>query len=53
VESILDAPVLAYGLDRDGGIIAAAGEEVADLSLSLAGAVDAADCLDRQHGAEI
>jgi hypothetical protein len=40
-------------LGQDSGIIAAAGEEVADLGLDLTGAGDAADRLDRQHGAEI
>ena len=49
----LDAPVPADGPDQDGGIVAAAGEEVADLGLGLAGAVDAADRLGRQQGAEM
>src|ERR671921_2426578 len=53
VQRVLDAPVPADGPDQDGGIVAAAGEEVADLGLDLAGAVDAADRLHRQHGAEI
>src|SRR4051812_34130248 len=53
VQGILDAPVPADGWGQDGGIVAAAGEEIAGLSLDLAGTVDAADRLDRQHGAEI
>src|SRR4051795_13759761 len=53
MQSVLDAPVAADGLDQDGRIIIAAGEEVADLSLGLAGAVDAADRLDRQQSAQI
>src|SRR5919202_4283730 len=51
VQGVLDAPVPADRLDQDGGIIAAADEEVTGLGLDLAGA--AADRLDRQHGAEI
>src|SRR3954469_16441935 len=53
VQSILDAPVAADGLGQDGRIVVAAGEEVADLSFGLIGAVDAADRLDRQQGAQI
>src|SRR5215210_7983383 len=53
MQRVLDAPVPADGLDQDGGIIATAGEEVAGLGLDLAGAGDATDRLDRQHGAEI
>src|SRR3954464_1556906 len=53
VQGVLDAPVPADRPDQDGGIIAAAGEEVAGLGLDFAGTVDAADRLDRQHGAEI
>jgi hypothetical protein len=48
MQAVLDAPVAADGSSQDGRIIAAAGEEVADLSLGLAGAIDAADRLDRQ-----
>src|SRR3712207_551740 len=33
VQRVLDAPVAADGLDQDGGSVAAAGEEVADLGL--------------------
>ena len=43
----------ADGPGQDGGIILAAGQEVADLGLDLAGAVDAADRLDRQQRAQI
>src|SRR6187455_3417555 len=53
MQAVLDAPVAADGLGQDGRIVVAAGEEVADLGLGLAGAVDAADCLDRQQRAEI
>src|SRR3954462_1192410 len=53
MQAVLDAPVPADGLGQDGRIVAAAGEEVADLSLGLTGAVDAADRLDRQSRAEI
>src|ERR687894_3044092 len=53
MQGVLDAPVPADGPDQDGGIVAAAGEEVADLGLGLAGAVDAADRLGRQQGAEM
>src|SRR5215213_1185520 len=53
MQGVLDAPVPADRPDQDGGIVAAAGEEVADLGLDLAGAGDAADRLHRRHGAEI
>src|SRR3954468_22771242 len=53
MQGVLDAPVPADGLDQDGRIVVATGEEVADLGLGLAGAVDAADCLDRQQSAQI
>src|SRR3954467_2599948 len=53
MQSVLDAPVAADGLGQDGRIVLAAGKEVADLSLGLAGAVDAADRLDRQQRAQI
>src|SRR3954447_22503640 len=53
MQAVLDAPVPADGLGQDGRIVVAAGEEIADLGLGLAGAVDAADCLDRQQSAEI
>jgi site-specific DNA recombinase len=52
VQGVLDAPVPADGWDQDGGIVAAAGEKVADLALDLGGrAVEAADALDREHAA--
>src|SRR3954452_11712895 len=53
MQSVLDAPVPADGPDQDGRIVPAAGQEVADLGLGLAGAVDAADRLDRQQSAQI
>src|SRR3954465_5516445 len=53
MQSVLDAPVPADGPDQDGRIVVAAGEEVADLGLGLAGAVDAADRLDCQQSAQI
>src|SRR5215208_2078344 len=53
MQGVLDAPVPADGLDQDGGIVAAAGEEVADLGLDLAGAGDTADRLHRQHQAQV
>src|SRR3954449_11024152 len=53
MQGVLNAPVPADGLDQDGRIVVAAGEEVADFGLGLAGAVDAADCLDRQQSTQI
>src|SRR3954451_12520183 len=53
MQSVLDAPVATDGLGQDGRIVVATSEEVADLSLGLAGAVDAADRLDRQQFVEI
>src|SRR4051812_12721795 len=38
---------------QDGGIVAAAGQEVAELGLDLVGPGDAADRLHRQHGVEV
>src|SRR3712207_6000940 len=52
-QRVLDAPMPADGSDQDGGIVAAAGEEVADLGLDLAGAADAADRLHRQRRAQL
>ena len=40
MQGVLDAPVQADGLGQDGRIVVAAGEEVADLSLDLVGAID-------------
>src|SRR3954451_23901588 len=37
MQGVFDAPVPADGLDQDGGIVAAAVEEVADLGLDLTG----------------
>src|SRR4051794_37765661 len=53
MQGVLNTPVPADGPGQDSRIIVAAGEEVADLGLGLAGAVDAADRLDRQQGAQI
>src|SRR3954470_8889475 len=53
MQGILDGPVPADGATQDGRIVVTAGEEVADLGLGLVGAVDAADRLDRQQGAQI
>src|SRR3954465_9926325 len=53
MQSVLDTPVAADGLGQDGRIVVAAGEEVADFGLGLAGAVDPADRLDRQQSAQI
>src|SRR4051812_27110955 len=53
MQAVLDAPVATDGLGQDGRIVLAAGKEVADLSLGLAGAVDAANCLDRQQRTQI
>src|SRR3712207_867520 len=53
MQGVLDAPVPADGLDQDGGIVAAAGEEVADLGLDLTRTGNAADRLHRQQSAEI
>src|SRR3954452_40762 len=53
MQGVLDTPVAANGLGQDGRIVAAAGEEVADLGLGFVGAVDTADRLDRQQRAQI
>src|SRR4051794_22867609 len=53
VQSVLDAPVAADGSRQNGRIFVAAGEKVADLGRDPAGAVDGADRLDRQQGAQI
>src|SRR3954471_3686015 len=52
MEPIFDGPVPADGLDQDLGVIAAAGQEIADLRFDRAGAVDPADGFHRQHGAQ-
>src|SRR3954462_8876845 len=44
-ERVLDAPMPADGPGQDGGIVAAAGDEVAELGLDLVSAADAADPL--------
>src|SRR5688500_600486 len=48
-QRVLDAPMPADGSDQDGGIVAAAGEEVA--GLGLAGSAGAAERLRRQRRA--
>src|SRR3954452_12073567 len=53
MQGILDGPVPGGGATQDGRIVVTAGEEVADLGFDLVGAVDAADCLDRQQRAQI
>src|SRR5215218_126578 len=52
MEPIFDGPMPADCLGQDLGIIAAAGQEIADLRFDLAGAVDTADGFHRQHGAQ-
>src|ERR687886_1627274 len=52
VQRVLDRPMHADSLARDGRTVGTAREEVADLALDLGGrAVEAADALDREHGA--
>src|ERR1051325_798611 len=53
MQAVLDAPVPADGSAQDDRIIVTAGEEVADLGLGFAGAIDAADRLDGQQRAQI
>src|SRR3954470_19615380 len=53
MQSVLYTPVAADCLGQDGRIVVAAGEEIADFGLGLAGAGDAADRLDRQQSAQI
>src|SRR4051812_39343404 len=52
MEPIFYGPMPADCLDQDLGIIAAAGQEIADLRFDLARAVDPADGFHRQHGAQ-
>src|SRR3954462_399230 len=52
MEPIFDGPMPADCLDQDLGVVAAAGQEIADLRFDLAGAVDTADGFHRQHGAQ-
>src|SRR5262245_53047731 len=47
VEAVLDAPVLADDLGQDFRRVGAARQEVADLALDLARAVDGADAVNR------
>src|SRR3954464_15783571 len=53
MQGVLDSPVPADGSRQNGRIFVAAGEKVADLGRDPAGAVDGADRLDRQQGAQI
>src|SRR3954467_12935605 len=50
MEPILYGPMPADCLDQDLGVIAAAGQEIADLRFDRAGAVDPADGFHCQHG---
>src|SRR3982750_2962941 len=52
MEPIFYGPMPADCLDQDLGVIAAAGQEIADLRFDLAGAVETADGFHRQHGAQ-
>src|SRR3954468_11998854 len=49
MQRVLNTPVPADCSDQDGGIIVAACQEIADLGLDLAGAVDAPDRLDCEN----
>src|SRR5215217_9104299 len=53
MERVLNAPVPADRPDQDSGIIVATCQEVADLGLDRAGAVDAPDRLDRQNRPQV
>src|SRR4051812_42219980 len=53
MQRVLNAPVPADRPDQDGGIIVAACQEVADLGLDRAGAVDAPDRLDGQNRPQV
>src|SRR5215211_1573568 len=53
MQCVLNTPMPADRLDQDGRSVAAAREEVADLGLALAGAVDAPDRLHRQNRAQV
>src|SRR5829696_8274961 len=53
MQRVLNTPVPADCPDQDGGIIVATCQEVADLGLDRAGAVDAPDCLHRQNRAQV
>ena len=47
-------PMRAYGFAQNGRVVRAARQEIADLALHLGGrAVDAADALHREHGAQV
>src|SRR4051794_5743353 len=52
MEPIFYGPMPTDCLDQDLGIIAAAGQDIADLRFDRAGAVDTADGFHRQHGAQ-
>src|SRR5436853_628024 len=53
MQRVLNTPVPADRPDQDGGIIVATCQEVADLGLDPAGAVDAPDCLDGQNRTQV
>src|SRR3954451_3769692 len=53
MQRVLNAPMSADRPDQDSGIIVAACEEVADLGLDPAGAVDAPDRLDGQNRTQV
>src|SRR3954470_5120001 len=53
MQRVLNTPVPADCPDQDGGIIVAACQEIADLGLDLAGAVDAPDRLDCENRTQV
>src|SRR3712207_9398322 len=53
MQRVLDTPVPADRPDQDGRGVAAACQEVADLGLDLAGAVDAPDRLDCENRTQV
>src|SRR3954447_12736423 len=53
MQRVLNTPMPADRPDQDSGIIVAAGQEVADLGLDPAGAVDAPDRLDGQNRPQV
>src|SRR5215218_5996358 len=53
MQRVLNTPVPADCPDQDGGIIVATCQEVADLGLDRAGAVDAPDRLDGQNRTQV
>src|SRR4051812_4318937 len=53
MQRVLNAPMSADRPDQDGRSVAATREEVADLGLNLAGAVDAPDRLDCENRTQV